>query len=606
MDFSFIKNLISRFLLWTESLGIDFSKVAVLVLILFLTVIIVGLILHIILRKKYKNRRTAFDKINSFLCIIVGVLLVCSVICIQSAPEEEAVDTIKPIVEEKEPEKTEEDFVRPLNPKATEETKPSNWKINWEVSDGEITKDFKREEKIDFGAGSKYTQLEGIVTFRGNNYRTGATYGTSVVENKTLENIWTKSVGSLGGWGGCGWTGQPQVVRWDNETKNLMNIYPEKKAKDGLIEVIYATLDGKVYFYDLEDGTPTRDAVRVGMNFKGAGALDPRGYPLLYLGSGLYNGGRSPGIHILNLIDGKIIYEQSGSDSFNRRGWGAFDSSPLVCAEADTLIWGGENGVIYTIKLNTKYDKKAGTISVDPKNVAKARYTTSRGRTLGFESSIVAVGEYLYMADNGGMLFCINANTMELIWAQDVRDDINATPAFEWGEDGKGYIYVGTSMEYGGGNSYIFKIDAESGKIVWERKYERITKDSHVSGGILGSPIIGKKGTDLEGLIIYPVGKTNYSGAGILVALDTKTGKTVWQKDMYSYAWSSPTAIYTENGGAYVLSGVAQGTLYLLDPKTGDTIHDINLAGTIESSPVVFENNIILGTRSAMHGIKIS
>ena len=578
----------------------DFRLVTLVAIAVFITSAI-GFFVYSIVNKKF--RHTALNKANGILSVILGLILVYSSISFV-LPNEPAVDTFNPTAETEE---EEEEKAPEFNPKAAKQTTPSAQGISWQIiSGGKVVEKYKRKDEIFFDVGSKYSQVEGIVTFRGDNYRTGATYGTSLVNEKKLTKTWTKSVGSLGDWFGCGWTGQPLVVRWDDDMKEMMNIYPEKKAKKNLVEAIYATLDGNVYFIDLEDGTPTRDKIFIGMNFKGAGALDPRGYPLLYLGSGIYTDGKAPGMHIVSLIDGKILYEQSGNDSFNYRGWGAFDSSPLVCADADTLLWCGENGMIYTIKLNTKFDKENAKISVKPDNVAKARYKTNTGRTLGFESSIVAVGEYIYTADNGGKLFCINVNTMELVWAQNVRDDINATPIFEYDEDGKGYIYIGTSMEYGGGNSYIFKIDAENGKIIWERKFEKIANDSKVSGGILGSPIIGKKGTDLEGMIIYPVGKTNFSGAGIMVALDTKTGKTVWQKNTPSYAWSSPNAIYTDDGKAYILQGIAHGTLYLLDPKTGETIHDINLGGTIESSPVVFENNIILGTRSAIHGIKIS
>ena len=65
-----------------------------------------------------------------------------------------------------------------------------------------------------------------------------------------------------------------------------MNMYDWAKEDDELVEVIYATMDGNVYFLDLNTGKKTRDTLTLGYTFKGAGALDPRGYPLLYLGAG--------------------------------------------------------------------------------------------------------------------------------------------------------------------------------------------------------------------------------------------------------------------------------------------------------------------------------
>ena len=64
-----------------------------------------------------------------------------------------------------------------------------------------------------------------------------------------------------------------------------MNLYPDKKEKD-LIEVIYPTMDGNVYFLDLEDGTPTRDKIVLGMPIKGTGSLHPAGLPIFIAGAG--------------------------------------------------------------------------------------------------------------------------------------------------------------------------------------------------------------------------------------------------------------------------------------------------------------------------------
>lgn len=490
----------------------------------------------------------------------------------------------------------------------TENSNPKNWNVKWDIiSGGSIINTYSRPEKITFGDASEYNQVQGITTFRGNNYRTGATFGETVVINKTLTTVWTKSVSSLK-WTGCGWTGQPLVVRWNEETKAIMNLKPEKKTKKDLVEAIYATLDGHIYFYDMEDGSYTRDPIWVGMNFKGSGAIDPRGYPLMYVGSGDYRDGKAPRMYIISLIDGKILHEQSGKDSYIKRsgGWCAFDGSPIVDAETDTLIWPGESGILYTIKLHTNYDKTAGTISIEPENIVKTRYTDNSGKRYGYESSVVAVGEYLYIGDNHGMFYCVNANTMALVWAQNLKDDLNGSPVFECDENGKGYLYIGTSMEYAGGKSYIYKIDASNGEIVWTKTYENIKYDENVSGGVLGSPVLGKKGTPLENMLIIPVGKTENSNRGILVALNKNTGEVMWEKKMGSYTWSSPTAIYTKDGNAYIIVCTAMGGIYLLDGSNGETLANLSLGSTVEASPVVFENTVIIGTRGQkVFGIEI-
>lgn len=492
-----------------------------------------------------------------------------------------------------------------LTPTHTENTDPKNWGIRWEaIQGGAVVTNYLRQEAIAFGAPEEYTQLEGIITFRGDNYRTGATYGTAQVTNGNLTQIWGRDTSMHNGWTGSGWTGQPLIVRWDAQTRSIMNMYPEKQAKEGLVEVIYATLDGHIYFYDLDDGSYTRDPIFLGMNFKGAGALDPRGIPLMYVGSGDYVDGKAPRMYIISLIDGSVLYEKSGSDAFSWRDWAAFDSSPLVSAATDTLIWPGESGILYTIKLNTVYDPQAGTVQVAPEEVVKSRYTTSRSGGsywVGYEPSCVIVDHYLYTSENGGMFFCIDLNTMELVWAQDTRDDSNSTPVFQWEADGKGYLYTAPSLHWtqdGNARGYIciYKLDAATGETVWEKRFDCHTVDG-VSGGVQSTPLLGKPGTELEGLILYTVARTPNLLDGTLVALDTATGETVWEMYMNSYTWSSPVAFYTDSGESYVAVGDSAGNMFLLDGGTGQVLQTLPMGANVEASPAVFEDTLVVGTR---------
>ena len=47
-------------------------------------------------------------------------------------------------------------------------------------------------------------------------------------------------------------------------------------------------------------------------------------------------------------------------------------------AETDTRIYPGENGILYLIRLNTKYDLNSGTLSIDPGRTVKWRYYGTR------------------------------------------------------------------------------------------------------------------------------------------------------------------------------------------------------------------------------------
>ncbi len=499
----------------------------------------------------------------------------------------------------------------------TESSDPKNWNVSWDIiAGGSIVSDYQREDRISFADPNKYGYgaLPGIFSFRGDNYRTGAVWGTAAVKDKVLTDLWSREISAIekgtgsGFWTGCGWTGQPLMAQWDAETRQIMNLYPEKKAKDGLVEVIYATLDGHIYFYDLEDGTYTRDPMNVGMAFKGAGSLDPRGYPLMYVGAGdRTSSGKAQRMFVISLIDCTVQFEYGNGDDWRHRSWTAFDSAPLVSADTDTLIWPGESGILYTMKLNTAYDKTAGTLSVKPDQIVRTRYTTSSNRTLGYENSAIAVENYLYVADNGGMLFCIDLNTMKLLWAQDLRDDINASLVFEWDEDGTGYLYAGSSMEYCDGSVYMYKINASTGEIVWECHIDGVYYDKAVSGGILSSPELGRKGTPLEGMIFWSISRAPDYGNGILMALNTETGEILYESRLDLYCWSSPLAVYTDSGEAYLILCDSAGNVMLKDPLTGNTLHSINIGSNIEASPAMFNDILVVGTRGMqVHGIKIS
>lgn len=518
-----------------------------------------------------------------------------------------------------EPEPTEPEIISYLDnfhPHMVESSDPKNWDLQWEILvDGEVVPSYERPATISFGEPEDFAVLPGVSTFRGNNFRNNATYGITEIEEQTITEKWRYKTGSYNGWSGSGWTGQPLIAKWDDETRQIMNLYPEKKEKEDLVEVIYATLDGHIYFLDLDDGSQTREPIFVGMNFKGAGSLDPRGYPLMYVGSGDIdlNTGKHPRMYIISLIDGEILWQYGNLDSMAYREWCGYDGAPLIYGETDTMIWPGENGLFYTFQLNTQYNKAAGQISVNPEMAAVARYKMNRTATgryvLGMEDSAIMVGNYLFIAANEGMFFCVDINTMELVWVQDTLDDNNTTAVFEWGEDGHGYLYTSPALKWSAGYSgdlYIFKLDAQTGEILWKKPYYCYTEED-VPGGVLSSPALGKPGTDLEGLVFFSVSWYPSPWAGIITALDTETGETVWELRMDSYGWSSPVDVYTEDGKGYILMGCLTDIFYLIDGATGEVVSQIDLGGHIEASPCVYENTVIIGTRgSRIFGLELN
>ena len=511
-----------------------------------------------------------------------------------------------------------------FNPSPVAGTMPSDFGLEEAIEDnGTVVDTYTRPEPIDFLEGDKYTELEGVITFRGNNFRDSAAYGTVTWTGQAAEP-WTFSVGSMakksgsGSWTGCGWTGQPLIVKWPEETKRIMNLYDSAKNDPDLVEVIYATMDGHIYFLDLYTGEKTRDPINVGYPFKGAGALDPRGYPLMYVGSGDDSTAGDSRAFIINLINGTVLYEFGVEDGFALRDLSYFDSSALVDAETDTLIYPGESGILYTIKLNTQYDPNAGTISINPQTV-KWRYKGARslstdtvdgsqGWWLGIEDSAIIWREHAIFTDNGGHMICLDLNTMKAVWVQDTLDDTNCTPVLSLeGPDNHPYVYTSTSFhpnwrasENSTAPIPIWKIDAVTGQIVAQNDTyhcQTIATPNQVSGGVQGTLAIGEK--DLEGLIFVPVAMTEGT-RGKLVALNTSDMSVKWECDFAGYPWSSPVAVYDDSGKGYLVQCNKTGYIHLIDGQTGEIISEMSLGSNVEASPAVYNNMVVVGTRGGL------
>jgi hypothetical protein len=483
-----------------------------------------------------------------------------------------------------------------------------------------------------------YGSVPGIFTYRGNNFRNCASFGYTNLYRGALTQRWEfNEVGKLLAstlnfeWSGVRWTGQPLVVEWPAATRQNMDMFDSAKQQLTLTEVIVAALDGKVYFFNLQNGEPTREPIDVGASIKGTPALDPRGYPLLYVGQTDNNGGDIFGMYIYSLLDGSLLYSYDGSDDgAYRSNWNAFDSSPIINAETDTLIWPCENGMIYTFDLNTAYT--GSSIHVSPVVTGyKYMFDDNIGSHMGVESSIAVYGNYGYFMDNTMNLCCLDLNTLQMVWTKVLGDDSDVTPVIDE-EDGIPYVYIGTEVDNQGGTgeycgaAYIYKINGLTGETVWQSSepcytFNGESSDSDQSGGCFGNPIIGKG--KISNLVIFSFSMTNALASGNkLVAYDKDLGTVVWEYNMNIYSYSSPVDFYDSEGNAYIVICDSIGQVHLIDACAIDAKdlrityiqtkrnlgqEDETSSGIcIEASPVIYKGMLVVGTTSgSIFGIAV-
>ncbi|MBN1205195.1 MAG: PQQ-binding-like beta-propeller repeat protein [Myxococcaceae bacterium] len=453
----------------------------------------------------------------------------------------------------------------------------------------------------------RYSEAPGVFTFRGGPTRTGGAWGTCPMRERKLERVWTATTGrSPPPWGGgAGWTGQPVIVQWPDVIRHSMRSLGRRRFEKGLVEVIQGSLDGSVHFLDLRTGRATRPPIATGNPIKGSVSLDPRAYPLLFVGQGIPQK-RPIGLRVYNLISQREVFFLAGKDKASPRRWGAFDSSGLLNRATDSYLLGGENGLFYALRLNTNFDSIKLTLEVRPE-VLRYRYTPEDSASYGIENSFSAVGNLAFFADNGGTLQALDLRTFKPVWTFDVGDDTDASIPVEL-EGGQPVLYTGTEVDKTGprGNTWLRKLDGLTGRVLWERPYpcEGARAPKKVDAGVFATPLVGTG--DIGDRVVFTLSRCPGFKEGLMVALDKATGAELWRKPLDSYAWSSPTACKDEQGHTFILQGDLLGTVHLLDARTGEELHALRLEGLIEASPAIFGDMAVLATRGNwIHGLRL-
>jgi hypothetical protein len=439
--------------------------------------------------------------------------------------------------------------------------------------------------------------VAGVTCFRGNPERNyyGDELGHGTSEVKAYEIKWRSRIGENPGghWAGVGWTGQPLIIEWTADTRRHMNFLRQPGPE---AEVIVGGLDGQVHFFDAATGQPSRRPLAMPGRYpiKGTVSLDPRGYPLLYVGCGL-NSGPAPGFRIYSLLDFRELLYLPGYDKAAPRRWPASDSNPLVLD--DVLYFPAENGLFYKVKLNADWDAAAGLLKIQPA-VERQAVTPA-----GVESSMAVWNGFGYFGDNAGAVWRIDLNDIRRFKKLvALGDDTDSTIVF----DQDGSFYVGIEKDKRSAASApgrIFKIRAADGKILWTYDFpaQSITRvalpGNPINGGILSTGALDSA----AGMIFYTTAHDPKIRQGRLIALDTKHGRLLWELQLAGYSWSSPVVV-----GGIVVAFDSTGAMYIVSSRTGESlladdrghqVRSLNVGANVESSPIVWKGRIYVGIR---------
>ena len=489
------------------------------------------------------------------------------------------------------------------------------------------------KELIHMPVGGEYTRnvKMGVLTFRTDAFRQNAAIGT-VPGASALEEVWKVQAASVRGsngqmYYGIGRNGQPAIVMWSKEVREKSNMFESKLDKKQLKEVIIAGLDGNIYFLDLEDGSNTRNIIKLGYPMKGTPSVHPGGFPYMNVGQfarKMKTKTGKIGLRQYNLYNQKELTLIDGLDGKLHRPLndvGSFETSALIDRSSDTMVTAGSNGMLYVTSLNSNFDYVEGIYKQSPSTVVlrtKAKSERKNTQT-AVEASVAMYDRFVYYADMGGVLRCVDTNTLRTVWAVETGDAVESTPALDR-EDGDGLsLYTANLLSSRStGAAQIRRYDALTGLETWTMEVP-VKKNSKTKQpvGVFASPVVGQG--SLSQYVYFTVTGLSADGremlglageeAAALIALNKQDGTIAWAYGLAKSCESSPVAVYDEGDNGWIIQCGSDGVIALLNGETGEEMTTLTVEGAIEASPAVYGDMMVIGTTgkgtSYIYGIRI-
>jgi len=131
-------------------------------------------------------------------------------------------------------------------------------------------------------------------------------------------------------------------------------------------------------------------------------------------------------------------------------------------------------------------------------------------------------------------------------------------------------IYVNGRLYFVNNNGQAFALDADTGKVIWERPVGKLNASS---------PAYARGRLYMVTLV-----------PGKVLALDAKTGKTIWSRPLPGRAESSPVVV-----GHTVYFGCESTQLFAVSTRNGKTKWTAELAGAVKAAPAYKDGTLYVG-----------
>jgi outer membrane protein assembly factor BamB len=452
-------------------------------------------------------------------------------------------------------------------------------------------------------------------------------YGIGPVPQK-LKVIWRNRIGTgqtsgtkrthgVANWSGTGWTGQATIIRDGGKLSLVIGGF------DHGLRRIDAKTGETVWRYEFPDVIKGTNTIWIDQNATSEAARirviagSRRG-----MGFTLASSGIAP-VRCVSFATGRELWRLPvrRTQSYSRDA----DASAIVL---DGFVYQGvESADFYKLDPNkTKRLTIGGKIFRQPTVLAsKLLYEKGdparHGGNVVFEASPCMIGDIIYAAAGAGRVYGLRASDLKEVWQYRTGSDLDGTPA----ATKDGYLLVALDHEYITGRGGVIKLDPRKkgrAAAVWYLPTENRTF-ADWTGGIIGSVSVNDSyDTDntrpplaacvaIDGnLYVFSQNETK----GTAVVYDGKT------------RMPTPVVVYKHNVGGAISTPIIVGDnivacgydsrvkVYRIvydDPKgvplktrDGKTarvsvklVDSLQLGGTVESTPVVWNGRIYVGSR---------
>jgi len=267
---------------------------------------------------------------------------------------------------------------------------------------------------------------------------------------------------------------------------------------------------------------------------------------------------------------------------FSRSLFGIVGLSLCVAASADDWPqWRGPE--------RTGISKETGLLKSWPASGPKQLWQIDTPSE-GFAAASV-VGDSIYLTGSSGG----KSDRTGVLYALSLDGKIKWEHAYgsEWG---KNYPMARTSPTVHEGNVYIYSgvglatcVDAKTGEMKWSVDTFDDFGGKNITWGIAESPLIVD-----DKVIVHPGG----SNASV-VALDKKTGKTVWTTKGFSEKSAYCSPLVTVLGGRKIILTQTENHIVGIDAASGDVLWKVpqrNKYAVHPNTPVVFGDRVFIAS----------